>query len=233
MSGVRARRLRVLLRHVGDDTEGALLGADAERALLSSGAVAAATGELAQLKAEYDANGFVVLRRFLGGAQLAEARREADVCISAGEKQPKWLGIKKGLERESAYFEAQLLRGAHLPLLSALIEDEPSAAGAGVFDKLRGKSFPVAPHSDSGGARNGATLWISLDRADSTNGSISYLRGSHRRSAKIENADGVAKSADPFSMLDSFEEGWGEGEIFSMVAEPGDAVIHSSKTLHW
>ena len=45
-------------------------------------------------------------------------------------------------------------------------------------DKLRDdKSFPVGPHSDSGGARNGATLWISLDRADETNGSISYLRG--------------------------------------------------------
>ena len=101
-------------------------------------------------------------------------------------------------------------------------------------DKLRdGKSFPVGPHSDSGGARNGATLWISLDRADETNGSISYLRGSHRRSAAVENADGVAKSANPFAMLDNFEEGWGEGEIFSMVAEPGDAVIHSSKTLHW
>ncbi len=41
-----------------------------------------------------------------------------------------------------AYFEAQLLRGAHLPLLAALIEDEPSAAGAGIFDTLRGKSFP-------------------------------------------------------------------------------------------
>jgi len=131
----------VLLRHVGDvgtDREEALLpsGADAERALLSSDAAAAAAEPeptLAQLKAEYDANGFVVLRRFLGGAQLAEARREADVCISAGEKQPKWLGIKKGLERESAYFEAQLLRGAHLPLLAALIEDEPSAAGAGIF----------------------------------------------------------------------------------------------------
>lgn len=135
MSGVRARRLRVLLRHVGTGREGALLpsGADAERALLSSGAVAEPEPTLAQLKAEYDANGFVVLRRFLGGAQLAEARREADVCISAGEKQPKWLGIKKGLERESAYFEAQLLRGAHLPLLAALIEDEPSAAGAGIF----------------------------------------------------------------------------------------------------
>ena len=124
MSGVRARRLRVLLRHVGTDTE-----------LRCAAAAATAEPEptLAQLKAEYDANGFVVLRSFLGGAQLAEARREADVCISAGEKEPKWLGIKKGLERESAYFEAQLLRGAHLPLLAALIEDEPSPKSAGIF----------------------------------------------------------------------------------------------------
>ena len=63
---------------------------------------------------------------------------------------------------------------------------------------------------------------------------VFWARGLRRLGPRgSENADGVAKSANPFAMLDNFEEGWGEGEIFSMVAEPGDAVIHSSKTLHW
>ena len=35
---------------------------------------------------------------------------------------------------------------------------------------------------------------------------------------------------DPFSIVDGFEDGFGEeGDVFRYVAEPGDAVVHSSE----
>ena len=80
------------------------------------------------------------------------------------------------------------MRGKHLALLEALLEDTLAPASAGYFDKLTGgRAVPVGPHRDSGGQRSGATLWIALDRADETNGCLNYLRTANFCSTRFFN----------------------------------------------
>lgn len=224
--------------------------------------------------AAFEKDGFVVLRGFLNREQLEEARREADSSISAVRAQQgaKFIGVAKALESHSRYFKEQLLRGAHVPLMEALVGDALAPASAGYFDKLQGgRDVPVAPHADSGGQRNGATLWIALDRADTRNGCVTYLRGSHKRTGG--GAIALPMGSKPFAIDEAFEESLDGRKVFRFIgrtteiqppqppaqfsrvrseslvescssvvvynygdacaAEPGDAVVHSSMTVHW
>ena len=183
--------------------------------------------------ASFQRDGFVVLRGFLNRQQLAEARREADISISAvrAKQGAKFMGVAKALERDSRYFEEQLLRGAHVSLMEALVGDALAPASAGYFDKLQGgRDVPVAPHADSGGQRNGATLWIALDRADTSNGCITYLRGSQKRT------DGIAREAsNPFAIDAAFEESLDKRKVFRFIgrtAEIRPPAHHSRQFRH-
>ncbi len=192
--------------------------------------------------ASFGRDGFVVLRGFLDREQLAEARREADASISAVRTKQggKFVGVVKALENDSQYFEEQLLRGPHVSLMERLVGDALAPASAGYFDKLQGgKDVPIAPHADSGGQRNGATLWIALDRADMSNGCISYLRGSHRRAsaiadtmAKLKSDAKDGKGSNPFALDAAFEESLDAEQVFRFVGRAVDIVATVTDTDH-
>ena len=148
-------------------------------------------------------------------------------ALSEEVKNPGFIGIRKDLQVDSDYFDQQLLRGEHIPLIEALIGDKAVPSSAGFFDKPDQKrSVAVGPHSDSGGRRNGATLWVALDRADEDNGCLVYLKKSHLREKSGEAYAPMAK--DAFKDVDESTAG-----ATAFVANPGDAVIHSSMCVHW
>ena len=97
---------------------------------------------------------------------------------------------------------------------------------AAYFDKPRGKAVDVGPHADSGGKRNGATLWVALDRADLRNGCLCYLKGSHVADRGAQTNDAMCR--DTFKHIDEKAP-----NAMHFIAEPGDAIIHSSLTVHW
>lgn len=73
-------------------------------------------------------------------------------------------------------------------------------------------------HVDGMGKQDGATMWIALDPSDLANGCLCYVKGSHR---DVHSATALA----------SFSED-SEGAT-CIPAQPGDAIIHSSRTVHW
>ncbi len=199
--------------------------------------------QIAAIKRDYDRDGFVILRGFVQGAALDELRRRAtDLSTALFERDasshgaakpnrshPEQALFKKGgafrnvfknLQRHDAWFDEQLNAGKHVPLVRALVGDELVPATAAWFTKRAGSAEEIGPHRDSIGKpedrRHGATIWIALDPADPENGCLYYGRGSH----KLD--DTSSKALDEHS----------DAAVAASV-QPGDAVIHSSLTIHW
>ena len=175
---------------------------------------------LEQLKRDFDRDGYVVLRGFLSPGELEELRARAEGCLSDARRSEEYPGVVKNLNRVDPWFEDQLQRGRQRALISALLEDDPEPATAAWFARLPGETAGIRPHLDAVGHRQrGATIWIALDRADRENGCLYYARGTHRR----ELPSGVG--------LEGF--GADSEEAVAVEVEPGDAIIHSSLTVHW
>jgi phytanoyl-CoA hydroxylase len=130
-------------------------------------------------------------------------------------------GVVKNLNKIDPWFEDQLERGKQTELIAALLEQELEPASAAWFDRIPGESSGIKPHVDAlSDRREGATLWIALERADRENGCLHYLKGSHRR--KLPSQESLEQL-----LSDS------ESEVVAVEAEPGDAILHSSSTVHW
>ena len=174
-----------------------------------------------RMRRDFDRDGFVVWSGFLSPRDLAELRSHTDRCLSELERnEGHFQGVLKGLDHVDPWFEEQLVRGEHTELISELLQDELVPATAAWFSRIPGESSGIKPHIDAvGDRREGATLWIALDRADRENGCLYYVKGSHRLS--VPSRYGL--------------EGFGPDSpgAVAIEVEPGDAIVHSSLIVHW
>ena len=100
-----------------------------------------------------------------------------------------------------------------------MLDDDLEPATAGFFDRLSGETTGINPHFDAIGHYSaGATVWIALDKADTGNGCLYYVKGSHKH--QYEHSLNL-----PF---DVHSEG-----AFPVELNPGDMAIHHSRTVHW
>ena len=200
--------------------------------------------QIAAIKRDYDRDGFVILPGYVTGhalqalreratrltADLAQRRRNGDLesrehSRRAGASKPNrnFENVFKSLQNHDAWFDRELKAGGHVPLIKALIEDEPVPGTAAWFTKQPGSMAQIGPHRDAlglpPGLKAGATIWIALDPADPENGCLHYGQGSHRR----EYASGI-----PIPDFDVDTETTVPARV-----QPGDAVVHSSMTVHW
>lgn len=201
--------------------------------------------EIAEIKRDYDRDGFVILRGFVQGQefdelheraarlsnQLFERQRNGENIHPDGHERSYRMhtgrktgagDVLKNLQYHDPWFERQLHAGRHVPLVKTLVEDELVPATAAWFDKHVGSTYEIAPHRDAigrpQGPHAGATIWIALDPADPDNGCLHYGRGSHR----LEFAPGI------------FVEGFDvDSDSVPATVQPGDAVVHNALTVHW
>ena len=200
--------------------------------------------QVAAIKRDFDRDGFVILPGYVTGhalealseratrvtADLEERRRNGEHLdpnrtrrSPRGKQRGDFGDVFKGLQRHDSWFDHELTAGRHVPLIRALIEDEPVPGTAGWFTKHPGSMAEIKPHQDAiglpQGLRSGATIWIALDSADPDNGCLHYGRGSHR----VEYVPGI-----PVPGFDV-----NDGTAVAASVQPGDAVIHDSMTVHW
>ncbi len=171
-----------------------------------------------QIKRDFVRDGCVIIPGFLSQAELSEIRARTERCMR--EHESAWRGpTRKNLQDVDPWFEEQFRRGPQVGLIETLLDDALDPATAAYFDRVPGESRAILPHFDGiGHRRNGATIWIALDRADQENGCLHYVRGTHR-------LDLPSKLGLDF---DTRSEGAVAVEI-----NPGDAAIHHSLTVHW
>ena len=182
--------------------------------------------DIVTIRNDFQRNGCSLLPGFLNGQELLEIRtRTEDFFDTTTQKVDtsttgKFSGTFKNLNVYDPWFADQLLHGKQAQLISDLLDDELEPATAVFFDRIPGETNGIAPHYDAlGHRRMGATIWIALDKSDKNNGCLYYAQRTHLHEyADKLDIEGFTASSP--------------GAI-AVELEPGDAAIHSSRTVHW
>ncbi len=173
----------------------------------------------AALKADFDRDGYVVVRDFFPNAQVEEICRRAEAVTRARPNAGGiFTNITKGLEKIDDYFGDLLRDGPHVPILEMLLGRKPEPTTASFFTKNK-HSEEVHPHSD---ALEGGVVWVALDPASRDNGCLHFLKGSHLEEAEFAHL----KAHEPTDLSD-------RSDVAEVAMEPGDIVFFRPTTVHW
>ena len=84
--------------------------------------------EFKALKAQYDREGFIVLRDYLSEAEVSELRDRAvplaNAILKKQDNDGRYRNLLKSLNRHDDWFDNQLNNGKHLPLVRYLVGDD-------------------------------------------------------------------------------------------------------------
>lgn len=197
------------------------------------------------LRESYDEDGFVVIRGLYAKEEFKDIQNQVDRYIRevvptlAKEaaffddySKPETLRKMQSLNKHDPWFDNFLQRGSHVPLLEHFMRDKCSPQGLEWFNKLPYDTNATPAHQDGFyWARKpniACGLWIALDPVDLDNGCLWYGRGSHKAGIQPHGASGVLGFSQG---LLNFDPNKVDGVPIEL--EPGDAVAHSSATIHW
>lgn len=198
----------------------------------------------AKIKADYDRDGFVIVRNFLSSGDLSELTAELDRFIRevvptmpaseafyVDQSRPETLKQLQNMDIDP--FFAACMTNAKWNKLAETVIGEPCAPkGPQWFDKPPGTNHSTPPHQDNYyfclRPPNAATLWLALDAVDEENGCLRYIPGSHRKGIRNHNSTKVL----------GFSQGivdFGDDELdteVSVTLAPGDLVAHHGDVIH-
>jgi phytanoyl-CoA hydroxylase len=200
--------------------------------------------EYARYKADYDRDGFAIVRSFLPPTELAELTENLDRYIrdivptlsdahafyhERGRpetlKQMQHMGI-------DPYFAAYKTHPRWTALASAVIGEPAAGEEPEWFNKPAGTVHVTPPHQDNYyfclKPPHVCTIWLALERVDNENGCLRYVSGSHLAGVRPHGSSGVlgfSQGIVDYSHADR------EREVPIHLA-PGDAVVHHGNTIH-
>ena len=172
----------------------------------------------AALKADFDRDGVVIIRDFVGSEAVRQIRTRAEQATEGDSREDQFSNVTKGLEKRDSYFGELLNNGPQVPILEALLGEKPEPTTASFFTKNE-NAQQVHPHSD---ALEGVVTWIALDEVNERNGCLQFLKGSHKRREEFKHLRAHVPtdlSAHP--------------DLFEAAMSPGDIVIFRPTTVHW
>jgi len=203
--------------------------------------------EAAQIKSDYDRDGYVRLPGFLDPASLKDLLKNLDRYITE---------IVPGLPKTDVYYEAkdqsnairQLIRlsqhddyfagmmndSAFTRLAELLIGRKTASRNMQFFNKPAKIGAPTPPHQDGHywmiDPCEGLTMWLALEKVDEENGCVRYATGSHRNGFRPH---GRTDTLGFSQGLTDFPNDDDRANEVVMRAEPGDLLVHEAKTVHW
>ena len=200
---------------------------------------------LESLRQRYDEEGFVIVRGLFSpeefrelAAQLDRYVREVvpalpkDAAFFDDYANPATLRKMQSLHRHDPWFGRFMLEGPHVPLLEYCLRDRFSPQGIDWFDKLPHDTQATPAHQDGfywcRKPNIACGLWIAIDPVDRENGCLWYARGSHRRGILPHAGSGVLGFSQGLQNFDPTTV-----DAVPIELAPGEAVVHSSATIHW
>ena len=201
--------------------------------------------DLDALRERYEQDGDVIVRGLFPPAELRELRAQLDRYIREvvptlpkdaaffdDYAKPETLRKMQSLDKHDAWFANFRLTGPQVPLLEYFLRDKFSPQGIEWFDKLPYDTQATPAHQDGfywcRKPNVACALWIALDPVDRENGCLWYARGSQRGGILPHAGSGVLGFSQG---LQNFDPATVDGVPIEL--SPGDAVVHSSATIHW
>ncbi len=196
------------------------------------------------LKAQFDRDGFIVVRQFLPSDEFAELRANLDRYITEvvpslpdsdafyhDRSRPETLKQLQHMGNDP--FFARYRQHPRWQSLASELIGEPSESQAPEwFNKPPGTEHPTPPHQDNFyfclRPANVLTLWLALDDVDAENGCLRYVRGSHLEGIRPHLRTGVLGFSQGIADYGPDDEA---REVEIHVA-PGDLLVHHGETIH-
>jgi phytanoyl-CoA hydroxylase len=206
--------------------------------------MSSAASDTKDLREQFDRDGFVVVREFLGVDELSVLQRElqryitqvvphlpdsdAFFVVRSRAETLKQLQHMGG----DGFFAEYRRHPAWGRLAEALIGEACQAQEPEWFNKPAGTSHETPPHQDNFyfclQPPHVATLWLALDAVDAENGCLRYVAGSHLggfRPHQRTQMLGFSQGISDYGPDDVAREAVIE-------LQPGDLVAHHAMTIH-
>jgi phytanoyl-CoA hydroxylase len=201
--------------------------------------------QLDSAKRQFDDDGFTILERFFDTSALGNLHRQLDRYLAEvaptvpahdalyeDRADPGTLFRLERMEQYDPFFRELLHEPRLVELAGRFLDDGVAPRGVEMFGKAPRGGNPTPPHQDGYYFKLdpmlAMTFWIALDPADETNGSVRYVRGSHRRgmrphasSQTLGFSQGIVDFGAPDLALES-----------AAPVAPGDVIAHHCMTIH-
>jgi len=191
-----------------------------------------------------DRDGYVVVRQFLAGDELAILQQNLDryirdVVPTLPEREafyedrgrPDTLKQLQRMDRDP-FFAEYRHESRWVRLAEALLGEPAATDQPEWFNKPPDTNHVTPPHQDNFYfclvPPSVLTIWLALDRVDAENGCLRYVAGSHLRGFRPHarsNVLGFSQGINDYSAEDFVRER-------AVPLEPGDAVAHFGMTIH-
>ena len=201
--------------------------------------------DIQKAKAEFDENGYSILRSLIGEDEIVDINRNLDRYIETivptiassevmyeDKSDPSTMFRLERMHEHDAYFNGMVTSDRFIDLASQFLEDDIDPRGVELFGKAPRIGNETPTHQDGYyfmlEPPTAMTFWIALDRADEENGCMRYISGSHRKGVR------------PHAMSDvlGFSQGivdFGPDEMAleqAAVVDPGDVIAHHCMVVH-
>lgn len=197
------------------------------------------------LKADFDRDGYVVVRDFLSAKKLKEVIENTDKFISEKainlpreivylediSQKSSVKQVQKLYEHESFFNDLATSRSI-VELAEQLLGGKAVLKNMQYFNKLPNIGRETPPHQDGYyfmiQPQQAITMWLSLGHADAKNGAVSYIPGSHKKGLREHGKTQTLGFSQAIS-------DWNDEDIVQevqMEAEAGDLLVHHSLTIH-
>ena len=195
-------------------------------------------------KTRFDADGFLVVRRFLPADEFEELKANLDRYIRdvvpglpdayayyQDRARPESLSQLQKMDVDS-YFKTYTSNRHWLDVAEAVLGESAEAQAPEWFNKPPGTEHATPPHQDNFYWKfdppQALSLWLALDDVDEENGCLRYVRGSHRVPLRPHGATSVTGFSLGVSDYGPADEAL---EVPIRMA-PNDLAIHHGDLIH-
>jgi len=199
-----------------------------------------------ELLERFDADGFVVVRRFVVGEELRELVAQVDRFVRdvVPQMPPEQVFFEakhdratlKQIQRMGDHdprFDDLIMAGRFREVAERLLRGLVVPKNLQYFDKPPGVGRPTPPHQDGYyfmlDPCEAVTVWLALDAADEETGCVRYVRGSHQRGIREHGRTTTLGFSQ--GIVDYPTELDRQCEA-AVPAAPGDLLVHDARTIH-
>lgn len=195
-------------------------------------------------KESFDRQGFVIVRQFLGDADLASLRANLDRYIRdvvptlsdsdafyQDRGRPETLKQLHNMAQDD-FFDEYMRHPKWVALAESLVGEPVQANQPEWFNKPPGTEHITPPHQDNYyfclTPPHVVTIWCAVDTVDDENGVLRYVAGSHRSGFRPHAGSdilGFSQSITDYGPADEARE-------VRVSLAPGDVLAHHGMTIH-